>query len=228
MALTKTRIKRRTKTKITKTKPTTKSLLNNITRKNVTKTKSVIPQIQINDSEMLESMAKIIVAKMENTKIKSILEIEEAQLRDKASQIFEETCRKDSSLHTSVRFTGQHENENVSLQFTQKRQCLKMKEDAVDTLCSIFGEDYNDLFGAKKTIEINVEKLTEEQLEDIIEGMMKSIDLDTFHNAVSVESFVVPKDAFFTKRVLDPKIRIKARNASDEGVAKVFKASFKA
>jgi len=221
----------RTSTK-TSSKSKSPSLLDQVDKKATGRTKSTTPQIAVSEEAVLGSMAAIIDAKKVKTEAESALKIAEGSFRSEATELFENCCRADGTLHTSVRFMGTvtpdgEKPRPLSLQYTQKRMCKQMDfDEASDPLHSAFGEDFDDLFAPKRTIEIDVEKMTEEQTNDVIEGLMKVLG-DEFDSVVGVDKLIVAKEAFFGKRILDAKIRTKADNAVADGYAVPYAASFK-
>ena len=229
--------KTRTSTKPTaSTKPTTVSaatLLGGLSQKGSTKSKSTTPQVNITDETQLEAVRRIIDAKQAMKQAESLLDMAEGAFREDATILFEDCCRKDGTLHTAVRFMGIdetgiiYETRPLSLQFIQARRCKKMTEgDASDPLHSAFGEDFDDLFAPQRTVEIDTSKLTDDQIGDVIKAMQGVLG-DSFDAAVSVEALIMPKEAFFGKRILDARIRAKADNAVADGYAVPFAPSFK-
>ena len=220
----------------TRTKPTSTrsaaSLLGGISKKGSTKAKSTTPQISVSDVAQLEAIAEIIDAKNTTKQAESALKIAEGAFRDEATDMFEGRCRLDGTLHTSVRFMGRltPDGEDVrplSLQFVQTRRCKPMLEDeASDPLHSAFGGDYDALFAAQRTIEIDTNLLTDKQIESVVGAIQTALG-NTFDAAVAVQALIVPKEAFFGQRVLDAKIRAKADNAVADGYAVPFSSSFK-
>lgn len=220
----------------TRTKPTSTSsaasLLGKIGKKGSGKTKSSTPQINVSDVEQLEAIADIVDAKNAVKQADSALKIAEGAFRDDATDLFEKQCRSDGTLHTSVRFMGQLSPDGegarpLSLQYVQTRRCKKMQEDdASDALHSAFGSDFDRLFTPQRTVEIDTSVLTDQQIEDVVGAIQKALG-STFDDAVSVQALIVPREAFFGKRILDAKIRTKADNAASDGFAVPFSPSFK-
>lgn len=208
------------------------SLLDQIGKKSTAQTKSTTPQIVINDEAVLGSMAAIIDAKRVKTEAESALKIVEGAFRDDATELFENRCRADGTLHTSVRFMGtltpdSETTRPLALRFEQKRCCKKMHSDeASDFLHSAFGEDFDELFAPSRTIEIDVERMTDKECNSVVRALM-DIFGDSFNDIVAVDDLIVPKPAFFGKRILDAKIRAKADTAAADGYAVPFASSFK-
>ncbi len=221
----------------TRTKPTSKGrtadLLDQVGKKSTARAQSTTPQIVIRDEAVLESMAAILDAKRVKTEAASALNVVEGAFRDDAIELFETRCRADGALHTSVRLMGTltpdgEKARPLLLRFEQKRCCKKMDfDDASDPLHSAFGEDFDDLFAPSRTIEIDVEKMTGEQSNEVVRALMSALG-DNFDAIVTVTKLIVAKPAFFPKRVLDAKIRAKADNAAADGYAVTYAPSFKA
>lgn len=226
-----TKAKTKTRTKAS-SKGGAASLLDQVGKKGTGRTKSDTPQVAISDESMLESIAAIIDAKVAKKEAESALKIVEGAFRDEATDLFENRCRSDGTLHTSVRFMGRlmpdgKDPRPLSLQFVQTRRCKKMDfDEATDPLHSAFGEDYDDLFAPSRTIEIDVEKMTDDQQEAVVGALMEALG-DDFNDIVSVDKLIVPKEAFFGQRILNAKIRAKADNAAADGFAVPFASSFK-
>lgn len=224
--------KSQTRTKAS-SKGGTTSLLDSIGKKGTGRTKSTTPQIAVSDEAVLESIAAIVDAKNVKREAESALKIAEGAFRDEATGLFENRCRTDGTLHTSVRFMGTlsphgEATRPLSLQYVQVRRCLKMDfDEANDPLHSAFGNDFDKLFAPARTIEVDVEKMTETQSNDVVRALMDALG-DDFDEIVAVEKLIVPKEAFFGKRILDAKIRAKADNAAADGYAVPFSSSFKA
>lgn len=222
---------RTTRTK-TPSKGGAASILGNIGKKDAKKTKSTTPQINVTEEGQLEALAAIMDAKNAAKRADSALKIAEGAYRDTATVRFEDRCRADGTLHTSVRFMGtltpeEGDSRPVSVQLTQTRRCKKMQErEATDALHSAFGSDFDRLFAPQRTVEVDTSKLTDEQIEELVEKMQEVLG-DTFNDAVSVEALIVPREAFFGKRILDARIRAKAANAAADGFAVPFSSSFK-
>ncbi len=208
------------------------SLLDKVGKKVTGQSKSITPQIAVSDEEILESMAAIIDAKGDRSRAESALKIAEGAFRDEATVLFEERCRDDGTLHTSVRLMGTLHPDGeakrpLMLRFEQRRCCKKMDFDEVDdALHSAFGPDFEKLFAPSRKIEIDVEKMTEDQTNDVVEALMEALG-DDFSSIVQVDKLMVPKTAFFGQRVLDAKIRVKAAKAAADGFAVPFASSFK-
>lgn len=220
------------KTRTKTTKGGAASLLGGISKKGSTGSKSTTPQINVSDEALLEAMGEIIDAKNAVKQADSSLKIAEGAFRDDATDLFEERCRSDGTLHTSVRFMGRQspngeDTRPLSLQYVRTRRCKKMQEDeASDALHSAFGADYDKLFAPQRTIEIDTSKLTDEQIGAVVEATQEALG-DSFDDAVTVQALIIPMEAFFGKRILDAKIRAKAENAAADGFAVPFSSSFK-
>ncbi len=220
----------------TRTKPTSTSkaatLLGSIGKKSAGKSTSTTPQISVSDEPTLEAMAAIIDAKNRAKEADSSLKIAEGAFREEATELFETRCRADATLHTSVKFMGQfvvdgEDARPLALRFEQKRCCKKMsEEEAADPLHSAFGSDFDALFAPQRTIEIDTSKRTDEKIDKLVEAMQEALG-DSFDDAVAVQSLILPKEAFFGKRILDAKIRAKADNAAADGYAVPYASSFK-
>jgi len=220
----------------TSTKASSKSaaatLLGSIGNKSAGRTKSTTPQITIRDEDTLESIAAIIDAKQAKAEAESALKIAEGTFRDDATKEFEDRCRADGTLHTSVRFMGNLKSEDgetrpLSLSLTQTRRCKKMQEaEASDPLHSAFGNDFDALFAPQRTVEIDTSVLSDDQVATLVEKLQEALG-NSFDDAVTVEALIVPKEAFFGKRILDAKIGQKAANAAADGYAVPFASSFK-
>lgn len=223
--------KSRTSTKAS-SKSKSPSLLDQVGKKATGRTKSTTPQISVSNEAVLESMVAIIDAKKVKSEAESALKIAEGSFRNEATDLFENRCRADGTLHTSVRFMGTQnpDGENarpLALRYEQKRCCKKMYlDDASDALHSAFGEDFDDLFTPDQTIEINVEAMTQDQTDDVIIALRNVLG-DQFDDIIDVDKLIVPKEAFFGRRILDAKIRAKADNAVADGYAVPFASSFK-
>ncbi len=208
------------------------SILGGIGKKAASKSTSTTPQIPVSDESTLEAMAAIIDAKNCAKEADSALKIAEGAFRSEATDLLDGRCRADGTLHTSVRLMGTltpdgEDARPLVLRFERKRCCKKMDEaDASDPLHSAFGADFDDLFAPKRTIEIDTSKLTDQQIEALVEAMQEAIG-DSFDAAVAVQSLILPKEAFFGRRILDAKIRVKAENAEADGFAVPFMPSFK-
>lgn len=207
------------------------SALSRVGKKGTTKSKSNTPQITITDQEQLQALKEIVDAKIAVKAAESAKKIAEGAFLDEATDLYESKCRNDGTLHTSVRFLGtldmDGQKESLSLQFLQTRRCKKMVEDeASDPLHSAFGNDFDDLFNPQRTIEIDTSKLTDEQVDAVVEKLEEALG-DNFDDAVSVEALILPKEAFFGKRILDANIRAKAQNAAADGYAVPFAPAFK-
>lgn len=195
--------------------------------------KSSTPQINVTDEAHLAAIAAIIDAKNEAKRADSALKVAEGAFRDEAVEMFETRCRKDGTLHTSVRMLGtltqedRQEKRPLSLSFTQSRRCKKMTEaDASDPLHSAFGEDYDPLFDEQRVIEVDTGNLSDDQIDALVEKMQEALG-DDFEAAVSLQALIVPKEAFYKKRMLDAKIRAKVDNAVADGYAEVTSPFFK-
>lgn len=215
----------------TKTKSTAMSLLGNIGVKPATTSKSKTPLVQVLDQKQLKALAAVVKAKNKHAEAASALKVAEGGFRDTARDHYEKRCQSDGTLHTSVKLVGQivqgDETKSLSLNYTQTRRCAKMLEDqATDPLRSVFGAEYDNLFGPQRTIGIDTSVLSDDQIVAVVEAMQTALG-DNFDAAVTVESLLVPKEAFFGKRVLDPKIHKQARRAAADGYAVPFAASFK-
>ncbi len=225
MAKTKTRTK-------TASKGGAASILGGIGKKGSTKSKSTTPQINVSDEVQLEAIAEIMEAKSAVKRADSALKIAEGAFRDDATELFEGRCREDATLHTSVRLVGTltpdgEDARPLSLQYVQTRRCKKMQEDeASDPLHSAFGKDFDDLFAPQRTVEIDTSKLTDDQIEAVVGAMQEALG-NSFDDAVAVQALILPKEAFFGKRVLDAKVRAKADKAAADGFAVPFSSSFK-
>lgn len=221
----------KTRTK-TSSKGNKASLLDRVGKKGSGRTQSTTPQIVVSDEDVLEFMAAIIDAKDVKNTAESALKIAEGAFRDEATDLFETRCRADGTLHTSVRLMGTLQPDSESarplvLRFEQRRCCKKMDFDEVeDALHSAFGADFDALFGPSRKIEIDVEKMTEDQTNDVVKALMDALG-DDFDSIVKVDKLMIAKEAFFGQRILNAKIRTKADNAAADGYAEVFAASFK-
>lgn len=221
----------KTRTKAS-SKGSTANPLSAIGKKSAGRTKSSTPQITVSDEGMLEAIAAIVDAKKAKADAESALKIAEGAFRDEATEMFEGRCRDDGTLHTSVRFMGTQkltdgETRPVALQYTQSRRCTKMQEDeASDALHSAFGEDFDGLFEPQRTVEIDTSVLSDKQIASLVEAMQEALG-ERFGDAVTVEALIVPKEAFFGKRILDAEIGKKAAVAEADGYAKLVTASFK-
>jgi hypothetical protein len=224
MAKTKTKTKAKAKPKV--------SALDRIGGKATKKATSITPQIVITDDSQLEAIAEILDAKAKLTEATSAFETAELGFKDDATDLYENRCRKDGTRHSSVQFLGTLNQDEDSRPVSVKlvaaaRMKGKMHEDeASDAMHSAFGSDYDDLFTSQRTIEIDVNKLTDDQIDKLIGGMEDALG-DSFDDAVSVNKFIVPQPAFYGRRILDAKIRAKTDNAVADGYAKVSQPYFK-
>ena len=208
------------------------SLLGRLSTKPTASAKSTTPQIAVSDEVQLTAIAEIIDAKNAVKQADSALKVAEGAFRTDAIDLFEDRCRKDGTYHTSVRMVGKliqdgQDSRPLSLQLVATRKCGKMLEtDASDPLHSAFGTDFDALFAPQRTVEIDTSKLTDEQIEKLVETMQDALG-DSFEDAVSVNALIVAKEAFYGRRILDSKIRVKADNAAADGYAKTTTPYFK-
>lgn len=215
-----------------KSKGSAASLLGRIGTKPAAISKSKTPVVQVTDQKQLTLMRQIVKAKNDQKAAVSALKVAEGGFRNDACDHYEKRCRSDATLHTSVKLVGEIADEaggeTVSVSYTQTRRCLKMAEaDASDPLRSVFGNEFDKLFAPERTIEINTGLLSDEQIVAAVEALQEAIG-DSFDSAVTVESLIVPREAFFGKRILDPKIAKLAARSAVDGYAVPFAASFKA
>lgn len=208
------------------------SLASRLGAKPTTKAKSSTPQVTVTDEAHLTLMAAIVDAKGDVKRAESALDVAEGALRDDAIEMFEDKCRKDAELHTSVHMLGilvqeGEDNRPVSLSLTQNRRCGKMTEaDASDPLHSAFGVDYESSFDEQRVIEIKTGNLSDDQIDTLVEKMQEALG-DDFDAAVALQALIVPKPEFYRKRMLDTDFRVKVDHAAADGYAKVTKAFFK-
>jgi len=193
--------------------------------------KSDTPIVRVTDQGQLKTMQEIIQAKRAQKTAESALQVAEDGFRDDAEQLYETRCREDEQLYTSIKLVGELETDDAtetqSVSFTQTRKCRKMTEAlASDPLRSVFQDEFDNLFGPERTIAIDTEVISEKQLRILIEKMMEALG-DSFNSAVTVKRWLVPKEAFYRRRILDDKIRKDAARAKDDGFAVPNKAFFK-
>jgi len=215
-----------------KSKGSAASLLGSIGKKPAASSKSKTPVVQVTDQKQLTLMREIAEAKNAQKAAVSRLKVAEGGFRDDACGMYENRCQSDGTLHTSIKLVGEIDDgaggEPVSVSYTQTRRCLKMPEaDASDPLHATFGDEFDNLFAPERTIEIDTSVLSDDQIVAAVEALQGALG-DSFDSAVTVESLIVPKEAFFGKRILDPKIQKLAQRAAADGYAVPFAASFKA
>ena len=220
----------RTSTKA-KSKGAAANLLGSIGSKPASTSKSKSPVVQVTDQKQLKAMVAIVDAKNAQKAAVSALKVAEGGFRDDARTYYESRCQSDGTLHTSVKLVGQLDQDGqtqpVSLNFVQTRKCCKMLEaDASDPLHAVFAGEFDKLFVPQRTIEVDTSVLSEEQVVAVVEAMQDALG-DSFDPAVTVEALIFPKEAFFGKRVLDPKIHKLAARAAADGYAVPFTPSFK-
>jgi hypothetical protein len=207
------------------------NLLGKIGKKSKATSTSKTPVVNITDQAHLSALKAIYDAKIKQKEAESARTVAEGGFRDKARELYEARCREDGTLHTSVKFVGtlddQAGGEPVSVSFTQARKCGKMVEDeASDPLHSVFGNEFDNLFAPERTIAIDTGVLSDDQIVAAVEALQEAIG-DSFDSAVTVESLIVPKEAFYGRRILDDKIRKLAARAASDGYAKVNTPFFK-
>jgi len=217
----------------TKTKPSSSgSARLRALGKKTPKATSSTPVVNVTDGKQLKAIQAIVDAKNAKKAAETAIMLAEGQFRNVATDKFETRCRQDGTLHTSVRLMGNlvltdGTSKTPSILFTQPRRCCKMEEDDTsDPLHVIFGKDFDDLFKPQRTIEINTDLLTDEQIDDALTALQDALG-DQYDDAIDSECLIVPRDAFYGRRILDDRIRKLARRASDDGYAKPTKASFK-
>ena len=213
----------RTKTTITEKKASAADLLGSLVGKPKSASTSKTPTISLTNPVHVAAVKAIIQAKEDKKQAESALSVAEVSFKEDATTAFEKKCRDDRNVHSSVRFVGQ----DVSLLFTQPSALTKMSEDEVsEPLRAIFGNDFSTLFHPKRTIEINTEKLTDNQIVSLITAMQAALK-DSFSEVVTVDKLVVPYPEFFEKRVLDDRIRQLYMRANEEGLVNMKSSFFK-
>ena len=212
----------KTKT-IEKTKTSAADLLGSLVGKPKSASVSKTPTISLTNPVHVAAVKAIIQAKEDKKQAESALSVAEASFKEDATTAFEKKCRDDRNVHSSVRFVGQ----DASLLFTQPSALTKMSEDEVsDGLQEIFGNDFSTLFHPKRTIEIDTEKLSDNQIVSLITAMQGALKND-FSEVVTVDKLVVPYPEFFEKRVLDDRIRQLYMRANEEGLMNMKSSFFK-
>jgi hypothetical protein len=223
--------KSRTSTKA-KSTGSAASLLGSIGAKPASTSKSKSPVVTVTDQGQLAAMKAIIDAKNAQKAAVSALKVAEGGFRDEACGHYETRCREDGTLHTSVKLAGRLEvdgsgPETLSVSYTQTRRCAKMVEaEASDPLHAVFGDEFDNLFAPSRTIEVDTAVLSDETIVKLVEAMQEALG-DSFDSAVTVESLIQPKEAFFGRRILDDNVRKLAARAVADGYAVPFTASFK-
>ncbi|MHA2279625.1 MAG: hypothetical protein ACXAC5_01860 [Promethearchaeota archaeon] len=216
-----------------KSKGSAASVLGQLGKKPAASSKSKTPVVTVTNQAQLAAMKAIADAKNAQKAAVSALKVAEGGFRDNACEYYETRCREDGTLHTSIKLVGRlepdkGEPEALSLSYTQTRRCGKMVEaEASDPLHAVFGDEFDNLFAPSRTIEIDTSVLNDDQVVKLVAAMQKALE-DSFDDAVTVESLIVPKEAFFGKRILDDNIRKLAARAVADGYAVPFTASFKA
>jgi hypothetical protein len=196
------------------------------------KAKSDTPHISIADPTQVQQILAIIDSKEQFKEAESTLKVAEDAFRESAMGLYEDRCRDDATLHTSVRFVAQTNTSPNSLMFQQTRRCTKMPEaEAAPALQAIFGNQYYNLFEAKRTLNIKTESMTNDQITAVIGALQAALgpDFATFANNGDIfsENIIVAKEAFFGQRILNPTVQSMCKRAMDEGVVKLFSSSFK-
>lgn len=208
----------RTKTKTKKSAADV--LLNSIKSKGSTKSKSATPIVNVTDEDELKKIQAIIDAKRAAKAAEAAKKVAEAAFREAAVEYHEESCRKDSTFHSSVKLAGKVDDETVSLSFIQNKKCGKMlKEEAEDPLRTIFQDDFDELFSIKQTLEIDPSVLSDDQIAELLTAMVKILG-ESFQDAVSSDPVVIPNESFYGKRIMDDRIRTLAARAVEAGYAK--------
>lgn len=209
------------------TKPSAASVLGSIGKKGASKTTSKTPIIAITERDHLAAMAAIIDAKNAVKQAESALNLAEGEFRGTATEMFEDKCRNDRVLHSSIKLVGREGSETLALLYTQSSVCCKMQEEeAAEPLQSVFGDEFDNLFQPRRTIAVDTSVLTEEQTIKVVEAMQTALG-DVFNSAVTVERLIEPKDSFFSRRILDNDVRVMAQRAAEDGYAKMKSPFFK-
>jgi hypothetical protein len=192
-----------------------------------TATASKTPEIVLTNQDALAQVKAVIDAKNAAKQAKSALDISQGAFRDTANEMFESRCREDGNVHTSVRFLGKHNGTPLRLTFTQPRSTTKMDEKEVDDdLHSIFQDDFDRFFEAKTTIEIDTDKLNHDQILKVVAALREVIDPEIFNSVVNAPGRIHAKDVFYTKRILDDRVRKLAHRAETDGCYAMKAASF--
>ncbi len=213
----------------TRTKQSASDVLGGINSSKTPKSKSSTPLVTVTNPEQIAEIVAIVRAKLAAKAAKGAVDVAEGEFGPTARILHEQRCQNDATLHTSIKLvTKPEEGPSESLLFTQKRQCTKMLEaETSDILHRIFGEDFDDNFRIIKPLSIACDKLTDEQIVDVVKAIKKVLPQDVFDEVVDYLPLIKESESFFTRRMLDPRIRTLATQAETEGVAVPHKPSFK-
>lgn len=192
--------------------------------------KSETPIIRMTDADMLNLAHVVLDCKRREKEIAGERKIAEGQLHPMMAPLFEERCRKDGTLHTSIKASGTMEEagETVTIQYTQPRVCLKMETDeTLDQLEAVFGERFDEFLQEVPIINIDTTKLNADQTDALVTAMREALG-ESFDDAVEIDSTIQPRECFFGQRILNADVRALADKANTDGLCKLKSAYFKA
>ncbi len=141
---------------------------------------------------------------------------------------------EDGELHASIVVNSP----NVGgVRFTRKSQYTKMPaKECRDKLLHIFGDrDYNQFFGEQKDISLNVEFLQSNPavqakviaaMAEAIDGMKVAGQPVTLGHVLKVQCTIVPNSVYTHAVMFDEKVRLKAKDAQEEGLCIQYAPSF--